>query len=79
MNVSVTSSIIVFHDDGSPADAPSTMNCSDYLRRREDVERAAARASESTAARRVHQELARLMHEARERIEDERIGVDGAA
>ena len=57
MNVCVDSSIIIFRDgDPDPDDGPEP--CADYLRSRELAERAAAKTSPHSAARKVHRQLA---------------------
>ena len=63
MNVSVGGPITVFpndvgHDRRQDDHAYSHDERTDYLRRRERMERAAAKSSESTLVRRIHQELA---------------------
>jgi hypothetical protein len=68
-NVSVASSITVFHDDEGKADEISSIRCPEYLQRRESAERAAAKRSSTLAGRRAHQELAQLLYAARRRIE----------
>ena len=68
-NVSVASSITVFHDGEGGADEILSIGCPEYLQRRERAERAAAKRSSTFAARRAHQELAQLLCAARQRIE----------
>jgi hypothetical protein len=64
-NVSILSPITVFRDEPGTRDFRCAEMTSDYLRRREQAERAAAKASDSLAARRAHQELAQLIFEKR--------------
>ena len=64
-NVSITSPITVFHDEPWVSYSRPAALTPDYLRRREQAERAAAKASDSVAARRAHQELAQLILERR--------------
>jgi hypothetical protein len=66
-NVSLEGSITVFHEKDSGEDE-ATIDCPEYLQRREEAERAAAKRSATIAARRIHQELAQLMHAARMQI-----------
>ena len=68
-NVFVSDCITVFRDEPWLADETSPITCPEYLKRRESEERAAARNSATPMARRVHQELARLMRHARTQIE----------
>lgn len=59
MNVSHDpSSLIIFRAAARDAEAPASPVCGDYCRVREQAERTAAKRATSTAARRVHQELA---------------------
>jgi hypothetical protein len=68
-NVCVTSSIRIFHDEDAIAEDISGISSQEYLQHRERAERAAAKRSPTFAGRRVHQELAQLLYEARKRIE----------
>ena len=68
-NVSVEGSITVFHDEEAIADEIASRGSPEYLLRREKAERAAAKRSPTLAGRRIHQELAQLLYDARQPIE----------
>jgi hypothetical protein len=59
-NVSIDSSIKIFHEPTWEAEEPPTSSPPEYLLRREMAERAAAKRSSAPAARTAHQELAQL-------------------
>ena len=59
-NVSVSRSIIVFHDTADQVDETIDVPSDGYLQSRELAERAAADNSQSTAAESVHEQLASL-------------------
>lgn len=71
-NVSVEGPIVIFHEENTADVDVSVLSCADYLRRREAIERAAAKSSGTLAGRRAHQELAELIHAARKNIEKAR-------
>jgi hypothetical protein len=68
-NVCVSSPIIAFHGEDIAGGESTSASRPDQLLRREKMERAAAKASATVAARRAHQELAQLLYEARKGLE----------
>ena len=70
MNIASSSGpIVAINAHAGETDDTPAITSPGYLRRRETAARAAAKSSAPLAGRRVHQELAQLMYEARKRIE----------